>query len=335
MIQDIEFNLTLVNLKNYIKGIFLDLKQCRNDTEEKVRELRIRCPSIRILAGNLSGGNQQNVVIAKWLLSKARVFIIDEPTRGIDVGAKVEVYNLMNDDDVEGQINMVETAIQNNFDAIVFCPSQPPTAVFVLNQAKQAGIPVVVIDTPTPADFQNYVTYIGSNNYQIGVIGGQEMVKALTRGAKVLILEGAPGSPSMTDRADGAEKVLRDAGMNIVARQPGYSGRERAYGVTQNVLQTTDIDAVWGSNDDLAVAALRAITQAGKTAVVVGVDGNQFALESVRDGGLYATVAQSAEQMGCLGVQYAIDTINGKTVEKQIDAPTPVVTKANVENFLK
>jgi ribose transport system ATP-binding protein len=97
LIQDIEFNLTLVNLKNFMKGIFINLKQCRVSAEEKVRELRIRCPGIGMRTGNLSGGNQQKVVIAKWLLSKARIFIIDEPTRGIDVGAKVEVYNLMNE----------------------------------------------------------------------------------------------------------------------------------------------------------------------------------------------------------------------------------------------
>jgi ribose transport system ATP-binding protein len=97
MIQDIEFNSTLVNLRSYMKGIFLNLKQCKIDAEQKVKELRIRCPNISMTTGNLSGGNQQKVVIAKWLLSKARVFIIDEPTRGIDVGAKVEVYNLMNE----------------------------------------------------------------------------------------------------------------------------------------------------------------------------------------------------------------------------------------------
>jgi ribose transport system substrate-binding protein len=123
--------------------------------------------------------------------------------------------------------------------------------------------------------------------------------------------------------------------MNIISRQPAYSDRDRAYGIAQNVLQTSTIDAVWGSNDDQAAGALRAIVQAGQNAVVVGVDGNQFALESVRDGGLYATVAQSADQMGYLGVQYALDAVAGKSVEKKIDAPTPVVTKANVANYLK
>jgi len=96
LIQDIEFNSTLVNLKNYVSGLFIRLKKCREDTEYMVKEMRTRTPSINQLAGNLSGGNQQKVVIAKWLLTKSKIFIIDEPTRGIDVGAKVEVYNLIN-----------------------------------------------------------------------------------------------------------------------------------------------------------------------------------------------------------------------------------------------
>jgi ribose transport system ATP-binding protein len=97
LIQDIEFNTTLVNLQNYIRGIFLNLGLCKKDAVRMKNDLRIRCPDVAMPAGNLSGGNQQKVVIAKWLLSKAKIFIIDEPTRGIDVGAKVEVYNLMNE----------------------------------------------------------------------------------------------------------------------------------------------------------------------------------------------------------------------------------------------
>ncbi|AEF84753.1 ribose import ATP-binding protein RbsA [Treponema primitia ZAS-2] len=96
LIQDIEFNSTIVNLRKYVKHIFLNLKAAKADAEKMVQELRTRTPTVTMPAGNLSGGNQQKVVIAKWLLSKAKIFIIDEPTRGIDVGAKVEVYNLIN-----------------------------------------------------------------------------------------------------------------------------------------------------------------------------------------------------------------------------------------------
>jgi ribose transport system ATP-binding protein len=97
LIQDIEFNSTLVNLTHYVKGLFLNLGLCKRDAVRMKDELRIRCPNVSMPAGNLSGGNQQKVVIAKWLLSGAKIFIFDEPTRGIDVGAKVEVYNLIND----------------------------------------------------------------------------------------------------------------------------------------------------------------------------------------------------------------------------------------------
>jgi ABC-type sugar transport system ATPase subunit len=62
-----------------------------------IEALRIRTPGPRQRVVNLSGGNQQKVVLAKWLLTRADIFFFDEPTRGIDVGAKVEVYRLMNE----------------------------------------------------------------------------------------------------------------------------------------------------------------------------------------------------------------------------------------------
>lgn len=65
--------------------------------EKAVRELKIKTPNVEIDAANLSGGNQQKVVVGKWLARKSRAVIFDEPTRGIDVGAKVEIYNLMNE----------------------------------------------------------------------------------------------------------------------------------------------------------------------------------------------------------------------------------------------
>ena len=64
--------------------------------EKIVKDLQIKTPNVEIDSGNLSGGNQQKVVVGKWLARNSRVVIFYEPTRGIDVGAKVEIYNLMN-----------------------------------------------------------------------------------------------------------------------------------------------------------------------------------------------------------------------------------------------
>jgi ribose transport system ATP-binding protein len=96
LIDSIAFNASIVKLEGYTRLGVLQLKDIRKASEKMAEELRIRAPSVDTVVGQLSGGNQQKVVIAKWLLSKAKIFIFDEPTRGIDVGAKVEVYNLMN-----------------------------------------------------------------------------------------------------------------------------------------------------------------------------------------------------------------------------------------------
>ncbi len=94
--QSIRTNLILANLKGFSKGLFLDEKKIEEEGQKNISSLRIKTPSIDEIVGQLSGGNQQKVVIGKWVNTDASIFIFDEPTRGIDVGAKVEVYNVMN-----------------------------------------------------------------------------------------------------------------------------------------------------------------------------------------------------------------------------------------------
>ena len=94
--QTIRTNLILSSLKRHSSGIFLDEKKIEESGQGHIQSLRIKTPSIDEIVGQLSGGNQQKVVIGKWINNDADIYIFDEPTRGIDVGAKVEVYNVMN-----------------------------------------------------------------------------------------------------------------------------------------------------------------------------------------------------------------------------------------------
>lgn len=94
--MNVRENISLASLKQLSQGIQLMLKKERNVAEDYVGKLNIKTPTIEQLSRNLSGGNQQKVVLAKWLMSKSDVLIFDEPTRGIDVGAKIEVYNIIN-----------------------------------------------------------------------------------------------------------------------------------------------------------------------------------------------------------------------------------------------
>ena len=91
----IEFNVTIANLKNYQKNFALSKSKLKNAADHEVKKMRVRCMSSEQLMSSLSGGNQQKVIIAKWLERTPDIFLMDEPTRGIDVGAKYEIYELI------------------------------------------------------------------------------------------------------------------------------------------------------------------------------------------------------------------------------------------------
>lgn len=93
---DIKYNTNMAHLSRLTHMGFIDDKAGKENAEKYVKLLRTKTPGIHQLCGNLSGGNQQKVVLAKWLCNDVKVLIVDEPTRGIDVGAKYEVYELFN-----------------------------------------------------------------------------------------------------------------------------------------------------------------------------------------------------------------------------------------------
>ncbi|MDK2980598.1 MAG: D-xylose transport system ATP-binding protein [Chloroflexota bacterium] len=97
LIQTIQKNISLANLDQFSKWYKIDFMAENQATSTIAEKLAIKAPSLSVLCQTLSGGNQQKVVIAKWLLSDPRILIMDDPTRGIDVGAKYEIYKLMNE----------------------------------------------------------------------------------------------------------------------------------------------------------------------------------------------------------------------------------------------
>jgi D-xylose transport system ATP-binding protein len=89
-------NLSIAHLEEFCFGGILDSPREYQSATEIARRLDIRASSLDVQAGTLSGGNQQKIVVGKWLSKNPRILLLDEPTRGIDVGAKVEMYHLIN-----------------------------------------------------------------------------------------------------------------------------------------------------------------------------------------------------------------------------------------------
>lgn len=132
LIQDIRNNISLANLKEISNNQFVDDSKEIGVSEDYRTKLNIKSSSIYQKTGNLSGGNQQKVVLSKWMFANPDVLILDEPTRGIDVGAKYEIYNIINKLADEGK-------------SVIFISSELPEIlgicdrVYVMNEGKIVG----------------------------------------------------------------------------------------------------------------------------------------------------------------------------------------------------
>jgi putative multiple sugar transport system ATP-binding protein len=134
LIQTIKNNISASSLaKKFSRfGMVLAAKEIE-EAERYRKELRIKTPSINQLARNLSGGNQQKVVVGRILMADPDIFIVDEPTRGIDVGAKTEIYEIINDLAAQGK-------------SVIMVSSELPEAlgmadrIYVMNEGKIKGV---------------------------------------------------------------------------------------------------------------------------------------------------------------------------------------------------
>ncbi len=132
LIQTVKNNISNSSLKKLSKFGVMDSFQEIHEAENFKKSLNIKTPTIMQLARNLSGGNQQKVVLSRCLLADPEIFIVDEPTRGIDVGAKYEIYTILNALAAEGK-------------SIVMVTSELPEAIgmadriYVMNEGKIKG----------------------------------------------------------------------------------------------------------------------------------------------------------------------------------------------------
>ena len=142
--KSITENSTMATMENFMSGLFINKGAEKKATEQYIKELDTKTPSPDQLVVNLSGGNQQKVVIAKWLIRDCDILIFDEPTRGIDVGAKNEIYKLMNRLAAEGKsiimISSEMTEILRMSDRIVVMCEGKKTGEFRIEDATQEAI---------------------------------------------------------------------------------------------------------------------------------------------------------------------------------------------------
>ena len=142
-------NMMMGNYDKFSNMLMVQNLKVKNTAEEEVKSLNIKTPSVEQLVKNLSGGNQQKVVIANWLIKECKVLIFDEPTRGIDVGARSEIYNLM-----EKLVSMGKSIIMISSDLVEIL--RMSDRILVMSEGKKTG--ELDIKGTTQDDIMKYAT---------------------------------------------------------------------------------------------------------------------------------------------------------------------------------
>jgi D-allose transport system substrate-binding protein len=265
--------------------------------------------------------------------------------QGVQAGAEeagVEYYlqAVESDQAAEPQLNVCMTMLERQPDVMITAAINSTNLLPCLKQATDAGIPVVDLDANLDHDIAaeagvDIAFTIGSDNVAAGAQGAEYLVEQLGADASgpVLVIEGLSGNITGQRRAQGFADKLAELGpgLEIVASLPGDWDRAKAANITNDILtRHPDLVAIFAANDTMALGAVETAFAAGKgeDIVMIGVDGNVDAVESIKAGRLDASVAQLPYLVGKQAVETVGSVLDGKEVETFQYVPTLVLTKA-------
>jgi ribose transport system substrate-binding protein len=253
---------------------------------------------------------------------------------GKDLGVTIEWNGAQTESDITRQIQIVDSMIVRRLDGIAVAASERKALVQVLDRAAAAGIPVTVFDSGL--DSENYLTFISTDNYEAGRMGGRKLAELLGGKGEVGILLHAPGSLSTMDRERGFEDVLREKYPNIkiVARQYGMADRAKSVASSENILTAhPHLDGFFASSEPSASGVSLALVARGLGGRVkfVAFDASDTMIADLRRGVISATVVQDPYRMGYEAVRTLVDKLHGRTPPKRMDLDARVIEKADLD----
>ncbi len=253
----------------------------------------------------------------------------------------VTFLGAQSESNINEEINIVESAIDRGVKAIVLAPSDGTARQPAVKNAKDAGIPVVIIDSKLEGDPSQYVSFLATDNKMAGEACAKAMIDLLTKAGKtegkIQVMSYVAGVGSEIGRVGGfTDYIKKNSKYTLLPTQYSNADMPTALNQTTNVLAANpDLIGIFGANEPTAVGMGRAIAQAklaGKI-VAIGFDGNAALQGFVKDGTLDAIAVQSSFNMGYLGVKTAYDVaFGGKKVPETVDTGFLMVTKDNIDS---
>ncbi len=242
----------------------------------------------------------------------------------------------LREDDREQQTQVVEGFISQGVQGIVLAPFDSHALVRPVEEAAQAGIPTVVVDSGLES--QKVVSFIATDNKKGGALAADRMGELLHGKGKVLLLRYQEGSASTEAREQGFVEQLKKGypGIELISSNQ-YAGptRDTAKRASENLLTryAEQVQGIFTPNESSTAGmllALQDIQKAGKV-VFVGFDSSETFIEAMRNKQLQGIVVQDPFRMGELGVKTIVDHLQGKSVDKRVDTGATMVTPENMD----
>jgi simple sugar transport system substrate-binding protein len=250
-------------------------------------------------------------------------------------GVDISYFSCKTPADVPCQTAQIQDAVAKGFQAIVITP-MGPEVIPAMNAAADKGVKVVLVDNDLTA-FTKRTAVAATDNVKGGQAAGAYLKSVLKSGDTIGLMEGVRGVPALDARIQGVKDALQGTGVKvIIGGAETKCDAAKGATVAQDLLtREPKLTAIYSACDDPAIAAAKVAKQKGKTVLVMGYDGLPDSAKAIAAGDMNATIAQFPGKMASLGVEAAVNAVQGKTVEPFIDTGTQLVTKDNAADFMQ
>jgi ABC-type sugar transport system substrate-binding protein len=254
----------------------------------------------------------------------------DEKTPGVEVS----YFSCKSPSDVACQTAQIEDGVAKGFQALVITP-MGPEVIPAMDAAADKGVKVILVDNNLDA-FTKKTAVAATDNVKGGQAAGAYLKSVLKSGDSIGLMEGVRGVPALDARITGVKEALAGTGVKIVigGAETKCDAAQGATVAEDLLTRNPNLTAIYSACDDPAIAAVKVVKDKGKKVLVMGYDGLPDAAKAIQAGDMRATIAQFPRKMAELGVQAAMDAVQGKPVEAFIDTGTELVTADNAATFL-
>jgi ribose transport system substrate-binding protein len=236
-------------------------------------------------------------------------------------------------DNVDEQKAQVEQVLKDRPDAVIFIPVDDVAMVDSVKKLNDAKIPIILVSNPLPGHF---VSYVGADDFEIGYREAKYLFEHLGGKGKIVVIDGTPAAPTNRERVRGYQRAFSEyPGIRVLGSGVGnYQQPDAKRVMTKFLGEHPEIDAVLSANDSMALGVLEALKEAGRSSIVIGINGILPAIKQIEAGSMLASVDFNMFKIGCTATRAAVRYLKKEPVPEKIMLPAETIDKGNYKAWL-